>query len=164
MRLPSPDRRRLAAFPWLYYLTYGIFTGAIGVQCCVNAISMLYQCYIFAIKKAGASSSGFHLVHIKPVFHFRHRFVQMPGYAASAVIDSLLGGYLHIQHTIDQFKIYHFPVDRFDAGGAADQFHNLVAVQLPAHQRFERDDFAVLIRSPSLRHAGPQCFHALPLR
>ena len=76
----------------------------------------------------------------------------MPGHAASAIMDPLLGGDLHIQQIVYQFEIYHLPIDRLDARRSADQVCDLVCVQLFAYQLLKRDNLSGLFIRP------PACF------
>ena len=82
----------------------------------------------------------------------------MSGHAGSAVIDVFRYGYIRIIKVIHQPQTGHFAFDGCDAGSAADQLHDLVAVQLPAHEGFEGYDFAELIRPPrSAAYDTAQC-------
>lgn len=74
-------------------------------------------------------------------------------------MNALRCGYIRIIQVIHKPQAGHFAFNRLDAGSPADQIHNLVAVQLPAHQCLKRNDFtAGLIRPPgSAAYDTAQC-------
>ena len=81
----------------------------------------------------------------------------------TAVSHVVANAYIYVQHVINQLHTGNFAVYRLDSGSSADQFRNLVTVQLPAYKRFKWYDFA-LSEPPSLRYAAQRYFHALPLQ
>ena len=77
----------------------------------------------------------------------------------TAVIDALCNGDIRIVEVIHQPQTGHFPFNWLDAGSAANQIDDLIAVEFPAHKGFKRDDFAAsLIRPPrSAAYDTAQC-------
>lgn len=73
----------------------------------------------------------------------------MSGDRRTAVSHVVADAYIYVQHIVNQLHTGDFAVYRLDAGSTADQFRNLVAVQLPAYQCFKRYNLAILIRSPN---------------
>lgn len=131
------------------YLTFGIFPGAAEIQRCAN----LRQAEKGIKKIAGALSSGFlFAVKIISVFDYRDYFCKVPANGGTAVIDSLRYGDIRVVHVIHQPQTRHFALCWGDAGSAADQVNNLVAVQFAPHPDREGNNVpfaAGLIRPPS---------------
>lgn len=99
-------------------------------------------------KRAEALCPGFNLVLLISVFNYRYHFIEVSRYAATAVVDTIFYGNLHIKHIINQFKVCDLAINRLDARSPADQISNLVGVQLLAHQRFKGNDISGLFIRP----------------
>lgn len=130
------------------YLIFGIFPGAAEIQRRAN----LRQAEKRHKKRAGALSSGFLSIEVIPVFDHRDYFGKVSANGGTAVIDSLRYGDIRVVHVIYQPQTRHFALCWGDAGSAADQVNNLVAVQFAPHPDREGNNVpfaAGLIRPPS---------------
>ena len=77
-------------------------------------------------KRAEALCPGFNLVLLISVFNYRYHFIEVSRYAATAVVDTIFYGNLHIKHIINQFKVCDLAINRLDARSSTDQIGNLV--------------------------------------
>ena len=112
------------------YLIFGLFPGAVEIQRCAN----LRHTEKRHKKRAGALSSGFLFeVKIVSIFDYRDYFGKVSANGGTAVIDSLRYGDIRVVHVIHQPQTRHFALCWGNAGSAANQVNDLVAVQFTPH-------------------------------